>query len=389
MRLSHIKKPVHDAYGKPLRGLRKEIALRAKADLINGPEPKIKDEMVGVARKIKEDWGSSDWYPIMKAMKAADEAGTSLEDAALDQAYMYHDMMGYDELEDTVQSIIRMYKRRKEMGFIKEDTLLEGYDERVAAAVKHLADKFKEQNVTRQDVLTALHKYAVADPSSDAAEHNRHVLWMNKPGVVYANGVPDYNGGAKARSEFIRDVLAGLKTKLRFGRAKMSAEEKAEKLAERKAAIRKRLDRIHSIVTDKIGQSFPDGDPIGRLIPWMDKNKVSMEEIDKAFRVNGDGSYNDYLIDMWDQMASDATYDAEHGHIDPNSPYYDTDKEGKVKKRDNPWGKKTSKPKKAAKRPDDDEPFDLAAWKASGKRADEQFSFEEWKARSLNEAATK
>lgn len=56
MLLSEIKNEVvRDHTGKPLRGLAKELALRAKADRVKGPEPKIKDEMVGNAKVVKEE----------------------------------------------------------------------------------------------------------------------------------------------------------------------------------------------------------------------------------------------------------------------------------------------------------------------------------------------
>jgi hypothetical protein len=56
MKLQELKNViVRDHTGKPLRGLAREIALRAKADRIAGPEPKIKDERIGNAKIVKED----------------------------------------------------------------------------------------------------------------------------------------------------------------------------------------------------------------------------------------------------------------------------------------------------------------------------------------------
>lgn len=286
---------------------------------------------------LKEDWGSSDWYPVMIAMKKAIKAGTSIEDAALDQAHTYYEDMGYDSPEDAVPRIIQVYKVRDEKGYIKEETLKEGYDERVQAAVKHLVSVLGGRSVKKEDVLTALHKYAAADRHSDAAEHNRHVMWGGKPGVVQMNGVPDYNSTPSARREFVKDVMAGLKGKLRYGRQAMSSDERKAKQQERKEEKAKRLADISRKVEDAISRAFPDGDPIDYIGPWMQKNNIEMDEVDAAMKAAGHGSYYKYLADMWDDMAGGAVHDAKSGHIDPNSPFYTVDDEGVVKKNSNPW----------------------------------------------------
>lgn len=104
---------------------------------------------------------------------------------------------------------------------------------------------------------------------------------------------------------------------------------------------------IHWKVTELIGSSFPDGDPIDSIGPWMKKNDVSMDEINAAFdkeerRFFKDGMYG-YLSSKWDDMADDAVCDANASaksgeRFDMNSNFYTVDKKDKkITKRNNPW----------------------------------------------------
>lgn len=68
---------------------------------------------------VTEDWGSSDWHPVMKGMwdvidrhYAGRANPESIEDAAQNAAEFYYDDMGYDEVEDAKDSIIGMFLRR-------------------------------------------------------------------------------------------------------------------------------------------------------------------------------------------------------------------------------------------------------------------------------------
>ena len=287
------------------------------------------------AKVVKEDWGSSDWYPIMQAMKKAVDGGTSIEDAALDQAHSYYEDMGYETPEDAAERIIQMYKLRDSKGYIKEAILEEGYDERVKATVDHLVKTLDGHNPTKADILSALHDYAAASEHNHAAEHNRMVMWGLRPGSMMANGIPDYNGSTQARNEFIRDVLAGLKGRLKVARVNMQTGAKR--------TPKPSLEEIYHKAIDIIGDTFPDGDPIDHLGPWLDKHKVDFDRVDLAFKkFEGRGkkkSYGmyDYLADMWKQMAADRIYDAKNGHVDQNSPYYYVEDDGTIKPKQNPW----------------------------------------------------
>ncbi len=63
------------------------------------------------------DWGSSDWYPVMKAMDQYLEkhgaTPANIIAAAEDQADFYHDAMGYRDPADAADAIITTWMRRK------------------------------------------------------------------------------------------------------------------------------------------------------------------------------------------------------------------------------------------------------------------------------------
>ena len=72
------------------------------------------------SKKLKEDWGSSDWTPVMRNMDAfIDRHGLNPEnirDAAYNEAAFYYDTMGYDNETDAQDAIISMWLRRSEKG---------------------------------------------------------------------------------------------------------------------------------------------------------------------------------------------------------------------------------------------------------------------------------
>jgi hypothetical protein len=71
---------------------------------------------------LSEDWGSSDWRPVMDAIdKLIDEhfngerTKKNIEAAAEDVASRWHDAIGYDDLDDTVNAIVRTYMVRRKI----------------------------------------------------------------------------------------------------------------------------------------------------------------------------------------------------------------------------------------------------------------------------------
>ena len=118
---------------------------------------------------------------------------------------------------------------------------------------------------------------------------------------MYSHGVTDYKMGGRTQKEFVSDVLAGLKGKLNKTKADPAVK---------KAEANQKLQRIADKINDVIGSTFPDGDPIDILYPWMLRNGIDdskvMSTLDKAARLNGYKSYYKQLEDFWDQIADDS-----------------------------------------------------------------------------------
>lgn len=66
---------------------------------------------VKLAENLNEDWGSSDWHPVMKAMKSYVDQGYSIEEAAKNCADRWYQDMGWEEAEQAEPNIISRYKR--------------------------------------------------------------------------------------------------------------------------------------------------------------------------------------------------------------------------------------------------------------------------------------
>ena len=62
-------------------------------------------------QSLKEDWGSSDWYPVMRAMEAYMMDGYSMEEAAKMCADRWYQDMGWEEAEQAEPNIIARFKR--------------------------------------------------------------------------------------------------------------------------------------------------------------------------------------------------------------------------------------------------------------------------------------
>lgn len=99
-----------------------------------------------------------------------------------------------------------------------------------------------------------------------------------------------------------------------------------------------------------IGQSFPDGDPADYLIPWLVKHNLYMDDVHRAFRKLGKAKdFYSYLAGMWEDYQGDQIYDAEHGHKNDNSVFYDVEADGTITPKANPWGSPNRKKAKAFK----------------------------------------
>lgn len=157
-------------------------------------------------------------------------------------------------------------------------------------------------------------------------------------GISYDNLTEDW---AKTMAANNRARMAALKDseKAQREREKIElAKAKREAAKKEKAANKLTADQIYRHVCDLIGETFPDGDPSDSVAPWLRQHGLTMADVDKAFKKNGKTDMYGYIASMWDELAADALHDANNGHVDDNSPYYQTGSKGEViRKNRNPW----------------------------------------------------
>lgn len=107
------------------------------------------------------------------------------------------------------------------------------------------------------------------------------------------------------------------------------------------------LQTVYDKVIDSIGSSFPDGDPIDNIAPWLKRKGIDGYEIgetvEAALKKHGRGVEKKgmyaYMASMWDEMGKDALYDAEtmmKKGEEYDSPLISYNK-GKPEIKDNPW----------------------------------------------------
>ena len=118
------------------------------------------------------------------------------------------------------------------------------------------------------------------------------------------HGMPDYNGSAQARNEFIKDVYAAAKPHLK----------QPLRGAALQASLKPKPEQIWFKAEDAVGQSMPDGDPMDYLSGWMRRNNVTMDDVNRAAKKNGYKDFYDYAAGVWDDLAKDALHDAHNGH---------------------------------------------------------------------------
>lgn len=93
-------------------------------------------------------------------------------------------------------------------------------------------------------------------------------------------------------------------------------EDKAWSALDKKPTVD--LAAVYRKVIDVIGNSFPDGDPIDSMIPYLKKIGVkdwdAGDTINAAMKKHGHGVEKKgmyaYMASMWKEMAQDALYDA-------------------------------------------------------------------------------
>ena len=255
---------------------------------------------------IKEDWGSSDWRPVMDEMKRlmADH-DSSIEDAAAEVAQRWYEDMGYNNSDDAVPGIIRMYKIRNKITEVRMET----------------KGKWNIQN------MSGVMKTFVSADSNDAR------AWMRERGtekMIWDKSTSKWMDDPKIADREIK------KQDREWARERRE-EDRANKP---KKVTNVELDTIYHKVEDAVGQSFPDGDPIDHFSGWLRKNGFTMDDVDAAFKKNTKSTYYQYLANMWDDHAGDRIADAKNnvkrGGTPDDSPFYKVE-DGKVNATDNPW----------------------------------------------------
>lgn len=142
----------------------------------------------------------------------------------------------------------------------------------------------------------------------------------------------------RAKKKEIADALKAEKEAIKKHNREIAAMDRA---AAKKAATKLEQSVIWNKVQTVIGNTFPDGDPIDHLIPWMRQNNVTMDQINAAVKKHEKTDMYGYLARMWDDTQGDAVYDAEtmikqNRKPDENNVFYYFDGE-KIVKNQNPW----------------------------------------------------
>lgn len=152
--------------------------------------------------------------------------------------------------------------------------IVEGYQDRVNQMVDFI-NKNNSEGITRRQF-------------SGAFKHAGQTL----------NPV-EMKSSPQARRDFEKDVMAQIK----FRRDTSSTDDKREK-------VRRALDQLGTIISDAVGNSFPDGDPFDSIYPKARRLGIPadnmIEWLDRAVKKAGMGeSYHDYLADVWDDHIGD------------------------------------------------------------------------------------
>lgn len=318
---------------------------------------------------LSEDWGSSDWKPVMDAMDHlidqhfdGKRTKKNIEAAAEDVAPRWQDSIGHDDVEDTVAAIVRVYTARR------KDTIVEGYDTSVRN--RELFDDYqawmKAVRAVGADIVKKSGEVAGAEKhDAECGEFDKSTDkgWLvNKRDLKEAQGsehwtihnmagVPKKFKKIDGRWENAREAEAWMKSHgdPKAERAEAKRITAANKAFDREDARREKkpkidLQAVYSIVIDSIGSAFPDGDPIDSIAPKL-KRQFGLEgyevgeAITAAMKKHGHGvekkGMYEYMADMWDEMANDALYDAKNGH--PAREPFVHMIDGKPVKQSNPW----------------------------------------------------
>lgn len=253
-----------------------------------------------------EDWGTSDWYPVMKNMAREITYQTKhhpdlsedeiLRSAALEAGSFYAEHMGYDDEEDLIDAVVAHWNR--------------------------MSSERKTEFMT------------MAKEDFDS-KHSFESIAISEGTFRLVNKEGDYK-------RFKRDDSAEAKA---WKNSTPKADAKAEKdklVIKYKEDEAKKLTSIWRKAEEIVSNGFPDTDPYDDIYRWMRKAGYKNSDLDKAFKAKVGMTFDKYLISMWQTYADQAVYDAENDQkagksVDQYSPFFDVDKDGKIKPIKNPW----------------------------------------------------
>lgn len=169
----------------------------------------------------------------------------------------------------------------KKYKMLVESAIVESYEDRVLKVVNEILNLFRSGTIdSKEELLGAI---------------NAALEYMDIPD---AKSVPSIGKKSTAKKDFIKDVLAGLKGKIRIGKPRSEKEP-----------VKDKIEKLAQIIQRYTADSFPDGDPMDSIRPAAIKAGLNDEflskYLDKAAKTLGSKTYYDYLADFWDQIKAD------------------------------------------------------------------------------------
>ena len=271
---------------------------------------------------VNEDWGSSDWYPVMKDMARNLHNKMDIFDAAYDAAVFYKDMMGYAPTakgdDDMTHATIHRWAH------LSAESKKKFMDMAAGKEVKEAADP---KAMSRADIEKELDKL-------EGMDYGKMEKWERQRRADLRVALKNMDTPPKTKTK------AGMPSW--HASAPISAAERAEAKKAEKEEKEKLDHKLYNKVIDAISNSFPDGDPMDHFMDWMERNGMDMKDVDRVMKKYEGKSYYRYLANMWDDYAADTIADAKSRIAAGKKPessnfYYFDEKTGKLTKEKNPW----------------------------------------------------
>lgn len=152
----------------------------------------------------------------------------------------------------------------------------------------------------------------IADEVAKQSEHSpikKEDLVSSIESAARWNSITEYKlkdvRGSTAWKDFVKDVVAALK-----GRVKYSRPGVAASAAKRKADTDRILQKITHIIEDSISNSFPDGDPLDYIMPRVERLGIDTYDVHSwldraAKKYLHSKSYDDYMGSVYDDIIAD------------------------------------------------------------------------------------